>query len=211
MDVTTLAGKTTLVTGAASGIGRETALAFARRGADLFLCDVDEAGLAETEGRARELGREAFCRRVDVASREEMGAFAEAVHERIPRRLSLRRARRGPLEAPFRFFRLGALLPRERILYYYLSILRRAERQGFPRQRAQTPHEYHVTLSPHLPQARQEMDLLTQAFVEARYSQHVIEPGQARRVRVDWQRVKAALQALKRKPDTVTHNTKDTC
>jgi len=84
MDVTTLAGKTALVTGAASGIGRETALAFARRGADLCLCDVDETGLAETERRALELGRQVFCRRVDVASREEMGAFAEAVHERVP-------------------------------------------------------------------------------------------------------------------------------
>jgi NAD(P)-dependent dehydrogenase (short-subunit alcohol dehydrogenase family) len=80
VDVTTLAGKTALVTGAASGIGRETALAFARRGADLFLCD----GLAETEGRARALGREVFRRRVDVASREEMSTFAEAVHERVP-------------------------------------------------------------------------------------------------------------------------------
>ena len=84
MDITTIAGKTTLVTGAASGIGRETALAFARRGADLVLCDIDEAGLAETEGRARELGREVLCRRVDVSSREEMAAFAEAVHERAP-------------------------------------------------------------------------------------------------------------------------------
>lgn len=83
MDVATLAGKTALVTGAASGIGRETALAFARRGADLFLCDVDETGLAETERRALELGREVLCRRVDVASREEMGAFADAVHERV--------------------------------------------------------------------------------------------------------------------------------
>ena len=82
MDVTTLTGKTALVTGAASGIGRETALAFARRGADLFLCDIDETGLAETERRALELGREVLCRRVDVASPEEMGAFAGAVHER---------------------------------------------------------------------------------------------------------------------------------
>jgi NAD(P)-dependent dehydrogenase (short-subunit alcohol dehydrogenase family) len=84
MDVTTLAGKTVLVTGAASGIGRETALACARRGADLFLCDVDETGLAETERRALELGGEVLGRRVDVASREEMGAFADAVHERTP-------------------------------------------------------------------------------------------------------------------------------
>jgi NAD(P)-dependent dehydrogenase (short-subunit alcohol dehydrogenase family) len=84
MDVSTLAGKTALVTGAASGIGRETALALARRDADLFLCDIDETGLAETERRVRELGREVLCRRVDVANREEMRAFAEAVHERVP-------------------------------------------------------------------------------------------------------------------------------
>jgi NAD(P)-dependent dehydrogenase (short-subunit alcohol dehydrogenase family) len=38
MDVSTLSGK--VVTGAGSGIGRETALAFARRGADLVVCDV---------------------------------------------------------------------------------------------------------------------------------------------------------------------------
>jgi NAD(P)-dependent dehydrogenase (short-subunit alcohol dehydrogenase family) len=83
MDVSNLAGKTALVTGAASGIGRETALALARRDADLFLCDIDEAGLEETERRARELGREVLCRCVDVADREEMSAFAEAVHERV--------------------------------------------------------------------------------------------------------------------------------
>ena len=47
MDVRDLSGKTVLVTGAASGIGRESALAFGARGADLVICDVDEAGLAE--------------------------------------------------------------------------------------------------------------------------------------------------------------------
>jgi hypothetical protein len=132
--------------------------------------------------------------------------LAEAAGERIPRRLSLLRARRGLAEAPFRFFRLGALSPRERVLYYYLSILRRADQQGFPRQRTQTPYEYEGTLAPHLIQAQQEMSLLTQAFVEARYSRHTFERQQARRVRLDWQRVKAALQALKRKSDTATHN-----
>jgi len=132
--------------------------------------------------------------------------LAEAAGERIPRRLLLRRARRGLSEAPFRFFRLGALSPRERVLYYYLSILRRADQQGFPRQRTQTPYEYEGTLAPHLLQAQQEMTLLTQAFVEARYSRHAFDREQARRVRVDWQRVKAALQALKRKSDTATDN-----
>jgi hypothetical protein len=134
--------------------------------------------------------------------------LAEAASERIPRRFSLRRARPGSLKGPFRFFRLGALSPHERVLYYYLSILRRAEQQGFPRQRAQTPYEYEGTLELHLPQAQQEVDLLTQAFVEARYSRRIFDREQARRVRAYWQRVKAALQALKHKPDTATHHTR---
>jgi hypothetical protein len=134
--------------------------------------------------------------------------LAEAASERIPRRLSLQRAGPRSPKVPFRFFRLGALSPRERILYYYLSILRRTERQGFPRQRAQTPYEYDATLASHLPQAQQEMTLLTQAFVEARYSRHAFDREQARGVRVDWQRVKAALQALRRKSDTATHSNK---
>jgi NAD(P)-dependent dehydrogenase (short-subunit alcohol dehydrogenase family) len=80
MDVRSLAGKLALVTGAASGIGRATALACARRGASLALCDVDEAGLAETAAAVRALGREVLARRVDVARAEEMRAFADAVH-----------------------------------------------------------------------------------------------------------------------------------
>ena len=79
MDTTNLAGRTVLVTGAGSGIGRETALLCAQRGADLVICDVDDAGLAETESRARALGREVLARHVDVADREAMRAFAADV------------------------------------------------------------------------------------------------------------------------------------
>jgi NAD(P)-dependent dehydrogenase (short-subunit alcohol dehydrogenase family) len=83
MDVSNLTGKTVLVTGAASGIGKETALAFARRGADLAICDIDEAGLAQTEKQARDLGRDVLARRVDVAKASEMSVFADAVHEKV--------------------------------------------------------------------------------------------------------------------------------
>jgi NAD(P)-dependent dehydrogenase (short-subunit alcohol dehydrogenase family) len=73
-------GKIVLVTGAGSGIGKETALAFARAGADLVLCDVNEEGLAQTAGEIIALGRTVMSRRVDVSKRQEMEAFAKEVH-----------------------------------------------------------------------------------------------------------------------------------
>lgn len=127
--------------------------------------------------------------------------WAEAASERIPRRLSLRRVRVRSSKRPFRFFRLGALSPRERILYYYLSIVERARRQGYPRQSSETPYEYDATLGPKLSQAQQELTALTQAFVEARYSRQTFDHEQDRRVHAIWKRVRAALQALKREAD----------
>ena len=80
MDTSNLRGSTVLVTGAGSGIGRESALLAARRGADLVVCDVDEPGLAEVETAVRDCGGGVLARRVDVASRDQMHDFAGAVH-----------------------------------------------------------------------------------------------------------------------------------
>jgi NAD(P)-dependent dehydrogenase (short-subunit alcohol dehydrogenase family) len=84
MEIANLGRKWALVTGSGSGIGRETALALARRGADLVICDVNEAGLEETRRDIEALGRKTISRPVDVAERDEMRAFAEAVHTEIP-------------------------------------------------------------------------------------------------------------------------------
>src|SRR5207247_1898812 len=51
-----------------------------RAGADLVVCDLNEAGLEETAGMIRGLGRRVLARRVDVASRAAMGTFAAEVH-----------------------------------------------------------------------------------------------------------------------------------
>jgi NAD(P)-dependent dehydrogenase (short-subunit alcohol dehydrogenase family) len=77
MDVDDLSGRTGVVTGAASGIGRETALALARRGADLAICDVDEAGREETAEQIRQIGCRVLQSRVDVSSAEQMRGFAD--------------------------------------------------------------------------------------------------------------------------------------
>jgi NAD(P)-dependent dehydrogenase (short-subunit alcohol dehydrogenase family) len=83
MDIRDLSGKTVVVTGAGSGIGRQAALAFARRHARLALCDVNESGLAETARLATALGCEVLTRRVDVARRDDMRAFAADVHQHV--------------------------------------------------------------------------------------------------------------------------------
>jgi NAD(P)-dependent dehydrogenase (short-subunit alcohol dehydrogenase family) len=84
VNVNDLSGRWALVTGAASGIGRATALALARRGADLVICDIDEVGLDRVRGEIEALGRAVLARAVDVADREQMRTFAETVHTEIP-------------------------------------------------------------------------------------------------------------------------------
>ena len=65
-----------LVTGAASGIGREIAHELARRGATLFLTDIDETGLAACRTECTAAGSSATCRAFDL---RERGASVELV------------------------------------------------------------------------------------------------------------------------------------
>jgi NAD(P)-dependent dehydrogenase (short-subunit alcohol dehydrogenase family) len=74
-----LHGRTAVVTGAASGIGRGTALALARRGCNLALADLNEEGLAESAALAEAQGVKASRHRLDVADREAVAAFPESV------------------------------------------------------------------------------------------------------------------------------------
>jgi hypothetical protein len=87
---------------------------------------------------------------------------------------------------------------RGKVLRYYLSTVRLASKAGFPRRPPQTPYEYDVDLEPNLPEAGEEMGLLTEAFVEVRYSRHVVDPQLARRARAYWRRVRAVLRALRK-------------
>jgi 2-hydroxycyclohexanecarboxyl-CoA dehydrogenase len=74
-----LKGKVAVVTGAASGIGRATALQLAAAGARIFVADRDEAGGSETCSLARERGAAAELVVMDLTEDDSIRAAAEAV------------------------------------------------------------------------------------------------------------------------------------
>src|ERR1051326_6886486 len=75
-----LQGKVALITGAAGGIGGESALLFAAEGAKVVVVDVNEAGAHETVKRVKAAGGQAASVRADVSKDQDcatMVAFAE--------------------------------------------------------------------------------------------------------------------------------------
>jgi NAD(P)-dependent dehydrogenase (short-subunit alcohol dehydrogenase family) len=73
-----MTGEAALITGAASGLGRGTALALARAGADVCIVDVNAAGLEETAQQVRALGRKALVHATDLGVAENCGAAVAA-------------------------------------------------------------------------------------------------------------------------------------
>jgi len=81
MDLT---NKTAVVVGGASGIGRATALEYARRGCDLVLADIHEERLAGVVDEVTALGRRAIGRRCDVTKDADVEALRDAAFAAFP-------------------------------------------------------------------------------------------------------------------------------
>lgn len=80
-----LAGKTALVSGAAGGIGRAIATAFAAAGAAVAGCDIDLAGAKETARLVEQAGGRALAGRCDVAVESDILAMLAAAKDAFGR------------------------------------------------------------------------------------------------------------------------------
>ncbi len=84
MDLS-LAGKTVIVTGGGSNIGRAIALAFARERAHVVIADIDEGQGSKVAAEAEAMGAKALAVRTDVTRWPEVQATVRTTEERFGR------------------------------------------------------------------------------------------------------------------------------
>ena len=94
---------------------------------------------------------------------------------------------------PVRLVLPRSMDPRRQIYFYYLAMIRRGGEQGIPRQPSQTPSEYAAHLEKELPDAVQDINSITDAFIEARYSRREMNVKKANGVKEIWGRIRRAL------------------
>lgn len=93
--------------------------------------------------------------------------------------------------------RLRSLDPRRRVYFFYLAMVRRGGEQGLPREPSQTPAEYAAQLQKALPTAGEDIDSITEAFIQARYSRQQVDSSKADFVKAIWERIRRALQRIR--------------
>ena len=87
-----------------------------------------------------------------------------------------------------------SLSPREKIRYYYLSVVRRAEDKGIERGKSETPSEFAADLKEEWPEADVEVEAITDAFVKARYSPQPMTGEDLGPVKETWNRIKSTIR-----------------
>jgi hypothetical protein len=92
------------------------------------------------------------------------------------------------------FLSLRRLDARQRVAFFYLALVRRGGESGLPRSQSQTPSEYAANLEIALPDVDREIASLTEAFIEARYTQWPVQPEKAGLVRAAWEKIRSALR-----------------
>lgn len=84
-DMFDLTGRVALVSGAASGLGKATALAVAEAGADVVLADIDEDGMRTVAGEIESLDRRALPQVCDISEPAQICSMFERIDDEFGR------------------------------------------------------------------------------------------------------------------------------
>ncbi len=79
-----LENKVAIITGAGSGIGKETALLFAKEGAKVIVADMNERAGMETQAEIAKNGSEAFFVKLDVSNRDQAKQMVKTTLKKAP-------------------------------------------------------------------------------------------------------------------------------
>lgn len=121
--------------------------------------------------------------------------IVRSVRESLARRAARRLAQQ---PRAWRYLSLTGLSARDKVRYYYVSVLQRAAQQGLGRPPGTTPLEHAPALARAMPEAARDIGDLTQAFLVARYSEHPVGPQDVRGLAAVWKAVRRALLLRKR-------------
>lgn len=96
----------------------------------------------------------------------------------------------------WRFVRLNALSPRDKVRYFFLSTERRASEKGVARRPGETPREYADTIKQSWsPTAvEQDVDPMTETFLRAQYSQQELDPADVAEAKAHWEALRRQLR-----------------
>jgi hypothetical protein len=125
---------------------------------------------------------------------QAIGAFVQQRLQRL-RRLAPDSAEAG---GEWDYVNPRRLSPRQKVIFYYLALVRRAREAGLPRQENQTPYEYAQDLAKRLSEEKAGVDSMTESFIEARYSRHDIPAKAARRTESIWEAIRRVLKTVRK-------------
>ena len=92
------------------------------------------------------------------------------------------------------FFNFRQLSPRQQVIFYYLKLVERSKKTGVNRKPYQTPNQFAYDLEKVVPEVQNEVDDLTETFVEARYSLHPVSAEQTTAVQRLWRKIIKSLK-----------------
>ncbi len=128
------------------------------------------------------------------ARRARVNAVVRMQWQKVGRRL--RRVRRRVNQPPAVVTgQQRVLLPRDQVRRYYLTAVKEAGEEGVVRAPHETPLEFAEDLRAEWPDSGDDVEALTEAFLDARYSQQEIGAGDVSRASSAWRRLTRGLRA----------------